>query len=134
MHTWIIDRWLGIRASYWFIPSVVAATAVCIAVLLVYLEANTALPWLNGVGIVQPIAPAGARSLLSTVAGSMITVAGVTFSMTLLAVSHASAQIGPRLMASYMEDRGNQVTLGTLTAGAAYWQRKSSSTKGPPEA
>lgn len=42
--------------------------------------------------------PEGARVLLSTVAGSMITVAGVAFSITVIALSLASSQLGPRLL------------------------------------
>jgi uncharacterized membrane protein len=40
--------------------------------------------------------------------------------MTLLAVSHASAQIGPRLLADFMRDRGNQFTLGVFIATFLY--------------
>ena len=58
--------------------------------------------------------PEGARAVLSTIAGSMMTVAGVTFSMTLISISFASSQIGPRVLSNFMSDRGNQVTLGTF--------------------
>ncbi len=68
------------------------------------------VPWLNGGS------PDGARSLLSTIAGSMISVAGVTFSITLATLSLASAQLGPRLLTNFMRDRGNQVVLGTFVA------------------
>ncbi len=44
----------------------------------------------------------------------MITVMGVTFSITLLTFSHASAQIGHRVLAKFMDDKGNQLTLGTF--------------------
>lgn len=40
----------------------------------------------------------GASSLLGAIAGSMITIAGVVFSMTLVALSLASSQLGPRLL------------------------------------
>ncbi|OYP28894.1 hypothetical protein CGZ80_25330 [Rhodopirellula sp. MGV] len=60
--------------------------------------------------------PEGARALLATVAGSMITVAGVTFSLTMVAVSHATSHYGPRLLDNIMRDRGNQITLGTFVA------------------
>ena len=68
------------------------------------------MPWLNGGS------PDGARSLLSTIAGSMISVAGVTFSITLATLSLASAQLGPRLLTNFMRDRGNQVVLGTFVS------------------
>jgi len=50
----------------------------------------------------------------------MITVAGVTFSVTLLAVSHATSQIGHHLLGAFMRDRGNQLTLGTFIATFLY--------------
>ncbi len=41
---------------------------------------------------------AGARSILSTVASSMITVTGIVFSITIVTLSLASQQFGPRLL------------------------------------
>ena len=64
--------------------------------------------------------PEGARAVLSTIAGSMITVAGVTFSMTIASVSYAAGQLGPRLLTNFMRDRGNQWTLGTFIATFLY--------------
>jgi uncharacterized membrane protein len=60
------------------------------------------------------------RILLSTVAGSMITVAGVTFSSTIVALSFASNQLGPRLLDNFLRDRGNQVVLGTFISTFLY--------------
>ncbi len=64
--------------------------------------------------------PEGARSLLSTVAGSMITVAGVVFSILIVALTLASGQFGPRLLENFMRDRGNQAVLGTFIATFVY--------------
>ena len=63
---------------------------------------------------------ASARAFLTTVAGSMITVAGVAFSITMVALTLASSQFGPRLLESFMRDRGNQVVLGTFIATFLY--------------
>lgn len=76
--------------------------------------------WLENVPWISSAHSEDMRAVLSTVAGSMITVAGVTFSMTILSVSFASAQFGPRLVANFMRDRGNQVTLGTFIATFVY--------------
>jgi uncharacterized membrane protein len=54
--------------------------------------------------------------MLSTIAASMITVAGVTFSITIVALTLASQQFGPRLLRNLLRDLGNQVTLGTFIA------------------
>jgi uncharacterized membrane protein len=62
----------------------------------------------------------GARSLLSVISGSLITVASVAFSMTLLAISHVSSQYGPRIFTNLMRNRGNQFTLGIFTSTFIY--------------
>lgn len=116
----LLDWWLYIRASYWFVPSLMAITAMGSAAALVRLDTSLGSDWLRDFGWLYVNQPEGARAVLSTVAGSMITVAGVTFSMTLLAVAHASSQIGPRLLSGFMRDRGNQFTLGTFIATFLY--------------
>ena len=64
--------------------------------------------------------PEGARAVLSTIAGSMITVAGVTFSITIVALTLASQQFGPRLLRSFLRDLGNQIVLGTFVSTFIY--------------
>jgi uncharacterized membrane protein len=46
--------------------------------------------------------------------------AGVTFSITIAALSLASTQLGPRLLYNFMRDRGNQFVLGTFIASFVY--------------
>ena len=62
----------------------------------------------------------GARSILSTIAGSMITVAGVVFSITIVALTLASTQFGPRILNNFIRDRGYQVVLGTFISTFVY--------------
>ena len=50
----------------------------------------------------------------------MIAIAGTVFSMTLVALSLASSQLGPRLMRNFMRDTANQVVLGTFVATFVY--------------
>src|SRR5690606_437373 len=64
--------------------------------------------------------PSGARELLSVIASSMLGVAGVVFSITIVVLTLASNQFGPRLLRNFMRDRGNQVTLGTFLAAFVY--------------
>jgi uncharacterized membrane protein len=58
--------------------------------------------------------PDGARSLLSAIAGSMATVAGTAFSITIVALQLAASNFGPRLLRNFMRDTGNQLVLGTF--------------------
>jgi uncharacterized membrane protein len=64
--------------------------------------------------------PDGARTLLSALAGSMITVASLTFSLAIAALSLASQQYGPRLLRSFINDAGNQIVLGTFVGTFIY--------------
>jgi uncharacterized membrane protein len=62
----------------------------------------------------------GARGLLETVAGSMITVAGVAFSITIVALSLAANQYSPRVLRNFMKDRTNQLVLGVFVGIHVY--------------
>src|SRR6056297_2148105 len=94
--------------------------AIILSQLAIWIDHRYGNTWLKEMWFVALNQPDGARAILATVAGSMITVAGVTFSLTTLAVSHASSQFGPRLLNNFMHDRGNQITLGTFVATFIY--------------
>ena len=109
----IIDR---LRNGLWFVPTTMLSAAVGLAFVMRALDhrffmSSDDLPWWVYSG-----GPQEARGLLSTIAGSMITVAGVVFSVTIVALSLASQQFGPRLLRNFMQDRGNQLVLGTFTS------------------
>jgi uncharacterized membrane protein len=109
-----------VRSSYWFVPSLLALFGFFAGLGLVYLDALIGEAWLGRFDWLYGSRPEGARSLLSTVAGSTITVAGVVFSITLAAVTYASGQYGPRLLSNFVEDRGNQITLGVFIGTFLY--------------
>lgn len=109
-----------IKGSYWFIPSLMVISAIVLSQLAIQMDRSIGNRWLKDFWFASMNQPDGARALLATVAGSMITVAGVTFSLTILAVSHATSHFGPRLLDNFMRDRGNQVTLGTFVATFLY--------------
>ena len=52
--------------------------------------------------------------MLIAIAAAVITVVGVVFSITILALTLASQQFGPRMMRNFVRDLGNQLTLGRL--------------------
>lgn len=64
--------------------------------------------------------PDGARTILSVTAGSMITVAGVVFSITIVVLSLASSQFGPRLIKNFMTVKSNQMVLGSFVGTFIY--------------
>ncbi len=120
MKSMLIDGWIRVRGSYWFVPSLMAAAAVSVALLLVLIDLRAGIDWPGRFPHWFSARADSAQALLAAIAGSMITVAGVTFSLTLLAVSHATSQIGHSLLGRFMEDRGNQIALGTFIATFLY--------------
>ena len=71
----------------------------------------------------QPLLNAGAegaRGMLTAIASSMITVAGVAFSITIVTLSLASTQYTPRILRNFMRDRANQFVLGVFVAIFTY--------------
>lgn len=109
-----------LRASYWFVPAIMAFLAIVVGGVTVWLDAGPAANLFDGLGWYQKAKPDGAHEVLSTIAGSMITVAGVVFSITIVAIAFAAGQYGPRILTNFMSDRGNQVTLGTFIATFVY--------------
>lgn len=116
MKSKLLDFFSKLRASYWYIPLLMCVISLLLAVLTLRLDHLFVWHWLEKWGWFHASNPEGARSILSTIATSMITVAGVTFSMTIVAVAFAGSQVGPRLTSNFMRDRANQITLGTFIA------------------
>ena len=112
--------WDTVSSSYWFIPTLMSIGAVGLAFALVGVDGRVGPDWIERVTFLYGNKPDGARAFLSTIAGSMIGVAGVTFSITIASVVYATGQYGPRLLTNFMADRGNQVTLGTFIATFLY--------------
>jgi uncharacterized membrane protein len=57
-----------------------------------------------------------ARQILTTVAAAVITVVTLVFSITIVTLTLASTQFGPRMLRNFIRDRITQVTLGSFVA------------------
>jgi hypothetical protein len=97
-----------------------AVMAISLSFLLVQVDSWLGVRAVRDFGWLYTFGPEGARAVLSAIAGSMITVAGLTFSITMLTLQLASSQFGPRLLRNFMADRGNQIVLGTFIATFGY--------------
>ncbi|MFO7649736.1 MAG: DUF2254 domain-containing protein [bacterium] len=104
--------WSNLRSSFWFVPSLIIAVSIVLAVALVEVDATVSEQWLTRWPRLFGAGAAGARGVLSTIAGSMMTVVGVTFSMTLMTLALASSQYTSRILRNFMRDRVTQVALG----------------------
>jgi uncharacterized membrane protein len=111
--------WQDLQSSYYFIPGLMGLGSICLAYLTIHLDEVYGLK-VSEFGFFLSNKADGARTILATIAGSMMGVAATTFSITMVAVTSAAGQYGPRLIGNFMRDRGNQITLGTFTSTFIY--------------
>jgi uncharacterized membrane protein len=109
------------RTKLWPVPMIAVALAIAAGVAMPPVDRGLAdvIPavlrgYLFGGG------PAQASEMLGTVAGSLITVTSLTFSLTVVTLQLASGQYSPRLMRTFSRDRFVQVTLALFLATFAY--------------
>jgi uncharacterized membrane protein len=112
--------WSNLRASFWFVPSVIVALCIVCAVALIEVDSSGIEQWLARWPRLFGANAEGARGMLSTIAGSMMTVVGVTFSMTLVTLTLASSQYTSRILRNFMGDRVMQIVLGVFTGIFTY--------------
>jgi uncharacterized membrane protein len=112
--------WERVHNSYWFLPLLITLAALGLATLDVTLDQHLGYKVMSNVIPIYSGGADGARSVLAAIAGSMITVAGTVFSITIAALTLASQQYGPRLLGNFMRDTGNQITFGTLVGTFLY--------------
>ena len=120
MRAWIRQFTYDVKSSYWFIPAIMTLGAIALSLFTWWLDVTSGDQWVDMLSWLQLAKPEGARSLLSTIAGTMISVAGTVFAITIAAVVYASGNYGPRLLNNFMTDRGNQVSLGVFIATFVY--------------
>ena len=116
----LIQFWDNLRSSFWFLPFLIVLSSVVYAVVLIQVDYAGGDRWLAQWPRIFGVGADGARDMLSTLAGSMMTVMGITFSMTLLALALASSQYTSRILRNFMRSRVTQVTLGTFAGIFVY--------------
>ncbi len=112
--------WTRVRDSLWFLPGVLTLVGAVLAVVVTQAEERGVFDvellrsWVFGGGV------DGARGVLSVIAGGLITVTGVVFSVTIVALQLASSQFTPRVLRNFTADRGNQLVLGVFIGTFTY--------------
>src|SRR3954451_23055548 len=103
-----------VTGSLWVLPGISAVLAVAAGFVL------SRIP----VGPGSPLAFRGtaddARTLLSDVTSTVVTVIALVLGLTVVALQLSSTQFSPRLLRSFLRDRPTQVVLSTFVATFAY--------------
>jgi len=108
------------RSSFWFVPSLAVVDGIVTALALIEADAVWGDRWLALWPRLFGVGAEGARQMLSTLAGSVMSVMGITFSMTLVALALASSQYTSRILRNFMGNRATQYTLGAFAGIFAY--------------
>lgn len=113
-----VHLWLDtLRTSLWFVPSLIVLGSVALAYVVLAVDASLpdqwwlTMPWLARL---LDVSTSGAGAMLQVIGGSVITVAGVVFSITIAALTLASGQYTSRVLRNFIRDRANQVVLGSF--------------------
>jgi uncharacterized membrane protein len=108
----------ALAENLWLIPLIAFSLALIMSRALVAFDRH--LDVSGNAWFVYGGSPQGARQLLATIAGSMITFIGLVFSSTIVVLQLASSQFSPRVLRSFFRDRIIQTALGTFIATFAY--------------
>lgn len=110
-------RWRNLLSGFWFLPGLVAGCFAGLAFLVLAIDRTAGF---EGVDALFTGSGQAARTILSTIAGSVITVAGLAFSITIVSLQLVSQQFSPRATREFLADRLNQVAAGVFLGVFAY--------------
>lgn len=120
MHSRTKIAWGAVRDSLWFVPSVITLFAAILGSVLVQLERNGTIAIGTKEHFLLGGGPDGAQAVLSAIATGLMTVTGVVFSVTVVALQLASSEFTPRVLRNFTADKANQYVLGILIGTFTY--------------
>jgi len=113
-------RWEALRTTFWLLPTVLVIGAGLLFVVTLEIDWAAYHHHLHLPFWIESGSADAARQVLIAIAAAVITVVGVVFSITILALTLASQQFGPRMMRNFIRDVGNQLTLAIFVATFVY--------------
>jgi uncharacterized membrane protein len=114
------NLWARLRGSLWLLPSVFTVSAFILAELAIRIDDLIESANLRDLPGIYPGSAEGARQVLGTLAGSMVSLTTISFSVMMVVLTLASSQFGPRVLRNFLSDRLNQSVLGTFVATFVY--------------
>jgi uncharacterized membrane protein len=117
------SRWDAVRTAVtgalWPLPALAVAVAIGLGIALP--EVDQALAFREDpIRYVFTGGPSAARTILSAIASSLISVTTLLFSLTIVTLQLASSQYSPRLLQTFVRDRVVQACLGVLLGTFVY--------------
>jgi uncharacterized membrane protein len=106
----------ALRTNLWLVPTVMSGLTVVLFVATLTVDRMAYGGALRLPSWVDSGSPDAARQILTSIAAAIITVVGVVFSITIVALTLASTQFGPRMLRNFVRSFGTQFTLGAFVA------------------
>src|SRR5580704_11247740 len=113
-------RWEELRTTLWVVPVILIVISVLLFLVTFEIDLAAFHGHLKLPAWIRTGNADAERQVLIAIAAAVITVVGVVFSITILALTLASQQFGPRMMRNFVRDIGNQVTLGVFVGTFVY--------------
>jgi uncharacterized membrane protein len=116
-----LQKWReDILSSLWLVPTVYACAAIVLSFVMPEIDNRVQSNLESYRTWIFLGSASAARSILSVIAGSLITVISLVFSITILTLHQASSQYTPRIIRTFVNDRANQSVLGAFLATFLY--------------
>ena len=115
----LTNIWENLRTSFWFVPTLMVTGAILLLIFCIALD-RTVADHEKASPFVYVSTPGDAREVLATLLSSMITMASLVFSVTMVVLSLAANQFGPRLIRSFMASPQTQTVLGAFVMTIVY--------------
>lgn len=113
-------QWDRMKVSFWFAPVVMSAGAVLLAWAMYRLDTLIPNEALETSHFILTGTPGELRTMLISMAGTILATAGVVFTLLTLPLSTVAAQYGSRLLRVFLGDRTTQLVLGMFVATFVY--------------
>lgn len=113
-------RWEALRTTFWVVPTLCIVVAALLFLVTFELDLAAFHHHLSLPSWVRTGSADAGREVLIGIAAAIITTIGVVFSITILALTLASQQFGPRMLRNFIRDPGNQMTLGVFVGTFVY--------------
>lgn len=109
--------WENLRSSLWALPLTMALVAAVTAVFAVRIKLN---PTQDPTWFLYSGDAEGAPQFLSNLVSALITMSTLAISITMVVLTLAAQQLGPRLIRNFMGDRRTQLALGFFISTVVY--------------
>lgn len=113
-------NWDRLKVSFWFTPVIMSLAAILLAWAMYWVDGLVPNETLQDSRLILSGTPGEIRTMLVSMAGTILATAGVVFTLLTLPLSTVVAQYGSRLLRVFLGDRTTQLVLGMFVATFVY--------------